>query len=381
MTAPNPNTPQNQPPSVCPNSGPQSQPPPNGKTRPHESGFPVRPIMRASMAERGYTNDKMVKHRTSRRAFFHDYCEPGYYMITATTVPGSPPLSVIPDIPIENLRKGELIIPNHTPLGILVKNEITDIQKHHPEIRVIRFVVMPDHIHIVINVQSRLKRMLGRELAGFFGACSKHHSQILKDSGIKTLFQPFHDRIIYNLQQLDRAIRYVEDNPRRLILKRKYPDLFRRYLHLSLAEHEYAAYGNIFLLHEIYLLPVRIHRRWSEAEFRKYHEDSIREIEKGAIAISPAIHPAEREIMNAAIEMGSSVIQLTDQGFEDRFKPKGRKFELCAEGRLLLLAPWPENAGRKSTAGYTEFHKMNDLALAISRLPADARLAIKRPAR
>lgn len=333
------------------------------------------------MAERGYSNDKMINHRTSRRAFFHDYCAPGYYMITATTVPGSPPLSAIPNIPIDKLTKGEMIIPNHSTLGIQVKHEITDITKHHPEIKVIRFVVMPDHIHLVIYVQSRLKRMLGRELAGFFGTCSKHHSRLLGISETKTLFQPFHDRIIYNRQQLDRAIRYVEDNPRRLILKREYPNLLKRYLHLSLAGHDYAAYGNIFLLHEIYLLPVRIHRRWSEAEFRKYHEDCIREIEKGAIAISPAIHPAERKIMNAAVEMGSAVIQLTDQGFEERFKPKGHKFELCAEGRLLLLAPWPENVGRKSTAGYTEFHQMNDLALEIAQLPADARLSIKHSAR
>ena len=31
-----------------------------------------------------------------KRAFFHDYCSPGYYLITATTLPGSPRLSEYP---------------------------------------------------------------------------------------------------------------------------------------------------------------------------------------------------------------------------------------------------------------------------------------------
>jgi hypothetical protein len=44
---------------------------------------------------------------------------------------------------------------------------------------------------------------------------------------------------------------------------------------------------------------------------------------------------------------------------------------------LLLFAPRPENTGHKSTAGYAEFHKMNDLALAIATLPHSERLLLK----
>ena len=80
--------------------------------------------------------------------------------------------------------------------------------------------------------------------------------------------------------------------------------------------------------------------------------------------------------MNDAIAAGHSVIQLTDKGFEERFKPKGVKFELCAQGRLLLLAPWPDNTGRASTAGYSEFHQMNDLAVRIASTPPGARMSI-----
>lgn len=343
-----------------------------------EAGYIRRSWISRQLEDSGELQEgKNYWHRDSRRSFSHDYCSPSYYMITVTTTDGSPALSMIPDIDLPELKRGEMIMPLPTELGKLIQKEIMDIPRHHREIRIMRFVLMPDHIHVVMGVKERLKRKLGNELAGFLGACSKHRMAICGDSELKTLFKPFNDRIIYNFQQLDRAIKYVVDNPRRLIIKRKLPDLFKRYLHLDIAGHEYAAYGNIFLLKGISLLPVRIHRRWSEQEFADYKNRCRILISQGAIPISPAIHKAEKEIINSAVESGSSVILLKDQGFEERFKPKGKEFDLCSEGRLLLLAPWPENIGRKSTSGYTEFHKMNDLALAISNLPADSRLSLK----
>lgn len=316
---------------------------------------------------------------SSKRAFFHDYKKPGYYLITATAYPNSPALSVLPDIPLDNLKKGEMIIPQNTLLGDSIKDEILAIPSYHPKLEIVRFVIMPDHIHFVVRVRAELKKPLGNELAGFFGSCSAHSCRISKKISLVTLFQPFHDRIIFDYQQLDRAIKYIEDNPRRLIVKRQFPDLFKRYLHLEIAGHEYAAFGNIFLLRSIYLLPVRIHRRWTEAEFKAYKDYCIREMEKGAVPISPAIRKNEKDILNLALDKGGSVIMLTDQGFEDRFKPKGQRFDLCAEGRLLLLAPWPDNTGRKSTAGYNEFHEMNDFAIAIASMSASTRVSLHSP--
>lgn len=312
-----------------------------------------------------------------KRAFFHDYCAPGYYMITATTLPGSPRLSEIPDPGDSQIKKGEMIIPRHSPLGEIIMDEILAIPSHHPELRILRFVIMPDHIHIVLNVKERLKRMLGSELAGFFGACSAANSRLQGIREVRTLFAPFHDRIIMNREQLDRAYKYVDDNPRRYIFRKRNPDLFRERRHLAIAGHEYGAFGNIFLLKEIYLLPVRIHRKWSEREFREYSAYCRGEIDKGAVPITPAIHPAEKEIVNYAKERGGKIILLREKGFGPRFKPEGEKFDLCSTGRLLLLAPWMDNIGRKSDAGYTEFHRMNELALAISKLPAYERIMLK----
>ncbi|MDE6693894.1 MAG: hypothetical protein K2K05_10965, partial [Muribaculaceae bacterium] len=129
------------------------------------------------------------------------------------------------------------------------------------------------------------------------------------------------------------------------------------------------------LLRNPYLLPVRIHRRWSHEVFDSYIAQCRKEINNEAIVISPAIHKVEKEIFRMAIDSGSSVILLRDLSFDKRFKPQGELFDLCAEGHLLMLSPWPDNLSRRSNAGFTEFHQMNDFAAQIASISPSERLA------
>lgn len=338
-------------------------------------GFPIH-----HHAPSGVTKKPKDPHH-ARRAFFHDYCSPGYYLITATMRPEAARKTALSSIPLNShipSKGNPMIIPLNSPLGECIRTEIKTISKYHPQFRIIRYVIMPDHIHFILQVKERLKRKLGYELAGFFGACSHHFFRLIeRKTEFQTLFYPFDDEIIFNLQQLDRAIKYVENNPLKYIIKKKHPDIFKRYLHLQLGDREYAAYGNIFLLRKIYLLPVRIHRRWSAQEFNEYVSFCCNEIRKGAIPISPAIHPVEKDILNKAIELGSSIIKITDQGMPERFKPQGKDFDLCAKGKLLLLAPWPTNPTRHLKSGFTEFHDMNEMALNISLINPNSRFVIR----
>lgn len=38
---------------------------------------------------------------------------------------------------------------------------------------------------------------------------------------------------------------------------------------------------------------------------------------------------------------------LTDNGFRDYYKPADILFDACAEGRLLILSPWPYDSGKQ----------------------------------
>lgn len=307
-----------------------------------------------------YPFGKELKKRSTRRAFFHDYRAPGWYMITITANNNIPCFCRI---------SGTISAPasEDSELGSLIRNKIISMPDFTPQLEVNTFVIMPDHIHLLIHIKEYLDRHLGRIIGGMMGGCT---SQARKNNIIApgdSLFRvKFHDRIISSKRHIECKKIYIADNPRRLLIKRAHPDLFKRYLHVKIGNREYAAYGNIFIIKKSELLPIRIHRRWSDKEFDEYEEKCMEEIEKGAIPISPFIHRREKIIRDRTIETGGSLIVLRDIGFEERFKPQGIEFELCAAGRLLLLAPWPDNTGRKSTAGYIEFHSMNDMAVEIA---------------
>lgn len=83
--------------------------------------------------------------------------------------------------------------------------------------RLLDYVIMEDHVHILVHVKRNLDRHLGQVVAGVKAP--------LKPK--KSLFAAgYNDRIIYNAEQLDTVKRYIKDNPRRLATKRRLPHLF-----------------------------------------------------------------------------------------------------------------------------------------------------------
>ena len=54
---------------------------------------------------------------------------------------------------------------------------------------------------------------------------------------------------------------------------------------------------------------------------------------------SPCISDGEKAIAYAAVDVGYPLIVLRNEPFPARFKPSGRFFDACAEGRLLMLYP------------------------------------------
>ncbi|MDE6479057.1 MAG: hypothetical protein K2L45_02215 [Muribaculaceae bacterium] len=162
-------------------------------------------------------NSSRNKKSQLPRADFHDYPAPGYYLITITAYPGTPRLSAI-NMPSEAiLRKGEMIIPDNTELGEYVKEELMAIPRKNPKLQIRRYVIMPDHIHFVLHVVSELDKPIGRYLAPFTKECSQAYTSLANLPNFTTLFKPFDDQIIFNKEQLDRAIKYIEDNPRRYL--------------------------------------------------------------------------------------------------------------------------------------------------------------------
>lgn len=58
----------------------------------------------------------------------------------------------------------------------------------------------------------------------------------------------FNDRLLLRDGQLEHWKHYLQDNPRRLLMKREHPDLFRVQRGLVAAGQQFSAIGNRFLL-------------------------------------------------------------------------------------------------------------------------------------
>ncbi len=296
-------------------------------------------------------------HRNTRRAFFHDYTRPGRYMITITRIPGAPPFAIL------DLKTRELSL---TILGAAIRDELDRLQAIQPAIAIRASVIMPDHLHCVLLVLRPLPKKLGDYIGPFKGACSRRWKELEGAETVRPLFvRNFNDRIIWDDEHLSKAVSYIADNPARAAIKAAHPDLFRRYNHLVAGEREFAAYGNIFLLRDFDRRPVILHRADSTAVRAVKEKEWLECAANGGVLISPFISPVEKAVRDRAIELGGRLVILRNEGFEERFKPYGREFDLCSEGRLLLLAPWPDQLNR-STVTRAQALSMNAQAVCLS---------------
>jgi len=156
----------------------------------------------------------------------------------------------------------------------------------------------------------------------------------------------YNDKLLQRKGQLKAWIRYLEDNPRRLLMKREHPDLFRVQRNVEAAGITFSAIGNRFLLSKPERIRVQCSRSLTETEIQTNVTKYLAAARQGAVLVSPAISPGEKAVMRAAFDEGHPLIFLQENGFTDLAKPGGNRMEACADGRLLILAPWEHHNER-----------------------------------
>lgn len=281
-------------------------------------------------------------------------------MITITRTRGVPDFSYI-------VLKNERFQTELTYIGDIIVIKLGEMCKKYYELSTYDYIIMPDHIHFILNVSADIDYHIGKAIGDFKRACTKRYKEFQKiDAKDFSLFEDgYHDRILSGRDQLKTMKRYVRDNPRRLHIKRTRPDLFTTGLTIKINGEEFDAFGNIFLLRNPEIEAVKVSSKFSEEELRLLDRRWIRTIEEGGVLVSPFISPKEKIYRDLAIENGANVIILLENGFGERFKPSGQYFDLCAEGRLLLIAP-KEHTNRRETITRGQALRMNDLAVAVA---------------
>lgn len=122
---------------------------------------------------------------------------------------------------------------------------------------------------------------------------------------------------------------------------------------------------------EIIRLQVRCHNNTTSQNLHLIEQQKKYFLEcgkKGGVVVSPCISAGEKEIARAALEAKQPLIVVLENGFPPMYKPPGRLFDACAEGLLLMLAPWPFHM-EKRTITRDQCLQLNAMAAAISNVP------------
>ena len=296
-----------------------------------------------------------------------------------------------------------------SPLGKEVKDCWTSIPNYYPEVKVLAITMMPDHLHGILFVERQMEQHLGMVIKGFKAGCNKAYRKWLashgeqegkavpqqccskednnsskeKDSnsskendekdgnsskednnGSKEkgsngsnsndrthgfLFsRNYNDHILEGPDELERWFNYLDDNPRRLAVKRQHPEFFTIVRQRNIGEWSCQMVGNQALLTYPEKAAVVVHSAWSDEEYEMNKRKWLALGEKGGVLISASIATREKLVMREAMNRGYRLIVLRENGFPPLYKPAGESFDACSNGTLLQISPWEYHMNRRT---------------------------------
>ena len=372
----------------------------------------------------------------------HDYYGRGTYLITLVVSGREQSLSSFTAVGIDALKEDNaLTLTPLGEVVEQAWQRIPEAQSvHGNRVLVLSCVCMPDHFHGVIEVLEPMEWSLGDIIQAFKASCTSQWQRLmgmeasvnrpisvdlngpkvpgwLREKALRhdnegalirsmskkqrqeyyalvgrnqqPLFDDnYDDTVCLDERHRQAMIAYVHDNPRRALLRRLLPDVMRRCLHVRIGNRSYGAFGNLFLLRWARKIQVQCHRKhpvtgqpYEEtadyASERQQWEMAI--LEGCTVIVTPGISGGERLMKNECLQQGFPLIHLQKEPIGAFWKPERQRFEACANGSLLILAPWDLDAmgsvgSVPADSEYSRFHNLNTLAAEICAFDGAARI-------
>ena len=253
-------------------------------------------------------------------------------------------------------------------------------------LKVLAQKVMPDHVHLVIQVLEPLPQSIGAVVRGFKSGCTKVYKEMYgsgenaagvhgngeenaagvhgngeenaagvhgNDDGDGTVKNSkgadapvhfarifarrgsiwqqdaayYHERILHAPGQLRRMIDYVKDNPRRLWIKSHNPELFRLHRRTEEAGLSFTSMGNHFLLDWPDKQVVEMSRSATNDEVQEWLRKVLAAAHNGTVTYTAAISKGEQIIARTLREQGYPLVVLLNDGFPKEGSPHERYYK------------------------------------------------------
>ena len=295
-------------------------------------------------------------------------------------------------VPSRESLLGKLIIPQNDPkqayiqrteLGNALVEKLLNHPTYYPEVQIVQYCLMPDHLHVILYVKRPMKQTFNTVVRSLWQAAKKlgraytssinpeSDSGLTNEENTDTPFPIFTERPFIRPMsrrgQLQTMIRYVQMNPERLATKRLMPELYRVQDGIEIAGRIYKGVGNAELLQRARYMPVHVRRTMvdeaahgDDKRLRDYMNSCVLAARQGAVMVSPFISEYEKAVMEVLLKEGLPFIYIADNGFRDYYKPQDCLFDAVARKQVLILSPWEYDAGQKhvSRAECVEMNKM-----------------------
>jgi len=157
-----------------------------------------------------------AKNRKPNRLSGFDYSQTGAYFITICTKDRQCILSRVVENPPEKSVGADIIRPPKIELskyGDIIYKAIQNIPSIYTGVLVDRFVIMPNHVHILLRIENNSGRMISAPTV--IGSMKRYAS---KEIGYSIWQKGFYDHIIRNEHDYTEHLQYIDQNPTKWLL-------------------------------------------------------------------------------------------------------------------------------------------------------------------
>ena len=154
--------------------------------------------------------------RKSVRLRNYDYSTPGAYFITICTYNRN---NIFGDIVRQNdFERPKIFL---SKIGEIAKSEILKIERHYQNIKIDKYTIMPNHIHLIVCITERINpfpTMIKYDIPNVIGkykaAVTRNVGKAFMPSERNRIWQTsFNDHIIRGEEDYLEIWRYIDENP------------------------------------------------------------------------------------------------------------------------------------------------------------------------
>lgn len=155
---------------------------------------------------------EFVNRKANRLPEF-DYAQNGVYFLTICTQNRAQVLSFV-SVGAASGRRPQVQL---SEIGSIVEQTLTEIPLHYSHVSVDHYVIMPDHVHLLLRLERKSRRPLAAPTVSHIvnqwkGAVTRRLGKAIWQKG-------FYDHIVRDVYDYQVRWQYIEENPERWLQK------------------------------------------------------------------------------------------------------------------------------------------------------------------